>query len=407
MKKLALSLIFISLVTAAFADLYKPHRVFEIGVDAEVSVANNYLSPSEVLVKDLVIDLQKISDGIKDNGLLFDFNTKEKVFINLNISSHYRFGLFTGVEANGQMNLEQGLFKFLSTGMKVGDNLDFVLSGYTDAFYDVGLSFQTIIKDYGVKIAPSYYVPIAYMPQVKAKGSFSTSADGKIKMEAKAPVVLYTAIDMKGVLEDDEDINLDIPSILSNGGMDLTFEVERNILHGFNVGVFGRVPVVPGKLTHKTSMDVDAYFYEKNILGIMEDGEEHDHDVEIGDKEYEDVSYKIARPMRFGVEASYKPFGDSIFLQSSLDLAVRNLFTPADKIIYPEYDFSATFGLKKITSLTFGTAYQDMIFSHYIGYMLNFRLIELNARVAVSSSDFIHSFGISGVKAYAGVRIGY
>ena len=83
----------------SFAEIEDHHRYFEIGVDATAGVSNNCFKVSDVLVKDLVIDLRKIAETMPDNGLVLDFagsalgyisyNLKDRFALNFNFGSIY------------------------------------------------------------------------------------------------------------------------------------------------------------------------------------------------------------------------------------------------------------------------------------------------------------------------------
>ena len=69
MKKLILSfVVFTSLICASFAENFFAHRFFEIKVDVPVEVSNNLLGITDIMKKDVVIDLAEIADNVKDKG---------------------------------------------------------------------------------------------------------------------------------------------------------------------------------------------------------------------------------------------------------------------------------------------------------------------------------------------------
>ena len=133
------------ILPAAFADLYKPHRIFEIGFDSELLFANSSFGLKDVMKKKLEIDLQQISSDIPKDGFKFNLNERELFLINLNASSRFRFGFYTGVESYSNLSISKSLFDLLSDGLAVGESHTYDVSGCSDMFFDVGLSFQTII----------------------------------------------------------------------------------------------------------------------------------------------------------------------------------------------------------------------------------------------------------------------
>ena len=61
MKKIILNILAFVFVFLGFsgAELYKPHRIFEIGSDTEFALANSHFKLGDFMVKDLVIDIRE------------------------------------------------------------------------------------------------------------------------------------------------------------------------------------------------------------------------------------------------------------------------------------------------------------------------------------------------------------
>lgn len=408
-----------AVLSSAGADLYKPHRIFEIGSDTEVLAANSHFKLDEIMVKDLVIDVKDWYDSMPDKGLSFATHVSEKAFMNVNATSHVRLSFFTGAEVNGYFNLDKELFRILAEGTDLNEDEKFELNFYGDAFYDAGFSFQTLIRDFGVKISPAVYVPLVYVRPTTASAHLEMSEDGRISAKAEAPVKIFTAVDMKGTFDGDDDDDdeeeseewydeISAAELLRNAGFDLSFEVERNFFHGFNASVFGRIPILPGKLKHKMTTNLSAYFYETNALGIIEgeDIEAHDFDYDTDDFEYSDANEKVFRPLRLGLQASYRPFGEWITIRPRLNFVLRDPYS-SDIQFFPEYDLTAELSLFEILGLSIGTGYDYKIFSQHLGIMLNLRAVEILAKVSLASTDFVNSFKYAGAGGFVGVRIGF
>jgi hypothetical protein len=74
----------------------------------------------------------------------------------------------------------------------------------------------------------------------------------------------------------------------------------------------------------------------------------------------------------------------------------------------PHFNYSLTGELNAwIFLLRLFTAYDELIFKHGFMIGLNFRVIEIDVGANVRSRDFAQSFGMSGVGAWLGVRIGF
>ncbi|WP_294431819.1 hypothetical protein [uncultured Treponema sp.] len=391
--------------------LSKPHRIFEIGVDSNSMTANSSFGLKDVLKKHIELDLKKLADEMPNDGFSVAFNNSETAFINLNVSSRFRFSIFSGLESSGHFNIEKDIFDFLGNGMNVGEKKTVDVTGNADIFYNMGISFQTIIKGYGIKFKPSYFVPIAYVPKTTATSYVYTTEDGHIVAKAEANVDVYTSVDMHDFMEEKKSVDildLSASNLLSNGGFDFAIEIERNWLHGLNAGLYTRIPLITGTLKNKMSTRVWAVFEETNALGYLNDTESHTNEHGHDDFVYStNENLKVHRPLKLGLNATYMPFGDFFKIQPSVGLAVKNPFS-SDSIFYPEYslDFRLSL-LHRIFNFNLGTAYQNQIFQQRIGFGLNLRVLEVIAQASMCGTNILASFDRNGYAALVGVRIGF
>ena len=339
--------------------------------------------------------------------------------MNLNISSRFRFSFFTELESSVNLNVSKDLFDILGSGIELDETKSVDVTASADLFYTMGASFQTIIKGYGIRFTPTYFVPLMYVPKTSANTSLTMTSEGKIEAKASANVDVYTAVNMKDYKENDKSVSdEDIGAILSNGGFDFSFEIERNWLHGLNAGLYTRIPLVAGTLNYKMSTIAYASFYEDNLLEYVTDKEKekpkpnHGHvkpstygtENEEEGFEYSEDSYKAYRPLKFGLNATYMPWGRWFKIQPSLGFAVRNPYT-SDAIFYMEYALDCRLSAVK-EIFNFGTAYQNQIFQHRFGVGLNFRAIEILAQVSMCGTSFLSTFHTRGYGVFAGARIG-
>lgn len=415
MKKISriptcLLVFFLISLSLASADLYKPHRIFELGFDSDILFSNSSFGIKDFMKKNLEIDLQQLADDIPADGFRAATNFNELFVMNLNVNSRFRFGFFTGIESHSNFSISKDLFNLISDGLSVDDSRTAKVSGSADMFLNIGASFQTIISGYGVKFTPTFFVPIFYIPDTTAKASVTTESSGLIRFDAEANVDIYTAVDMHDFMEEKKDVdNLDLSAgkLLSNGGFDLAFEIERNWLHGLNAGLYTRLPLVPGKLNYKMSTRVWAYFYEANALGYLNDTEEHKKDNGHDDFTYSEANYSVHRPLRLGLNASYTPFGEWFKIQPQLGFAVRNPYS-SDATFYAEYalDFRLSL-IKSIFNFNAGTAYQNQIFQQRFGFGLNLRALEVITQASLCGTTLKACFSRYGYGALVGFRIGF
>lgn len=416
-KLLCIACLTFSAASLLSAELYRPNRFVEFGVEATAGVSNNMWGIEDILTETLKIDLQEIADNLPDGGLTFDYLADANVFLNLNIGKNrgqnFRLSFFTGVSGSGYVNLEKEFFEILASGFSIGENKSFTLSGYADLFVNIGASFHTtLFKKYGITITPTYVVPIVYVDDATASVSFSTTADGQMKAEAKAPLTVYSALGLKKFIDNDfsaSDITGEISNILSNGGFDLTLEVERPVLKRLDMGVFTRIPIVPGTLHHKMTRTFYAYASEENLLDDLLNGNSRNRHLKYdkGETEYsEDASKSTFRPFRLGVEGAWRPFGAWCTFRPTLNLAVAHPYS-SNAIAYPEYALDAQVTLFNILGLNVGTAYENRVFVQRLGFMLNARVLQLDVKALFRSASFVNSFSYAGAGVCLGVRMGF
>ena len=76
-------------------------------------------------------------------------------------------------------------------------------------------------------------------------------------------------------------------------------------------------------------------------------------------------------------------------------------------MVYGEYNLSADFRLLNVVGLKFATAYENLIFKHSMGFMINAHVLEIDAGVQTRGAHFARSFGVTGFAAYVGLKAGF
>lgn len=405
MKRLLLSLATLCLFSSLGAELYIPNRYVEFGVEASAGASNNLYGAPDIMTETITIDLKKIADDFGRNGFVLDAFADTNVFFNLNLSPKFRLGLFTNVSGSAFVGVGKEFFDLLADGWSFGEKKEFTAIAYGDLFVNFGASFHTtFLEKYGITITPAYVVPIAYADDISAKVDFFTDESGTIQASAKASFALHTAFDL-------EDFSLDsaldrISGTAAKGGFDLAVAVERPVLKHLDVGIFGRIPIIPGRLDYKMSRTMTATFSEDNLIQRITDDGKFDYDYDEGETEYSKTTKYVFRPFKLGVEAAWRPFGNWCVFRPKLGLAVRHPYS-RQAIFYPEYALDAHITLFKVLGFQFGTAYEDRIFVQRAGIMLNARIFQIDVKALFRSEDFINSFRFAGAGAYVGLRVGF
>ncbi len=405
MKRLILSLATLCFFSSLGAELYVPNRYVEFGVEASAGASNNLYGASDILKETITIDLKKIASDLGRNGFVLDAFADTNAFFNLNLGPKFRLGLFANVSGSAFVGVGKEFFDLLADGWDFGEKKEFTATAYGDLFVNLGASFHTtIFEKYGITVTPAYVVPIAYADDASAKVDFFTDESGTIQASAEASFALHTAFDL-------EDFSVEsaidrISSVAAKGGFDLGFAVERPTIKSLDVGIYGRIPIIPGRLDYKMTRTMTAYFTEDNLIQRITDGEDFDYEYDEGEAEYSKSTKYVFRPLRLGVEAAWHPFGNWCVFRPKLGLAVRHPYS-RNAIFYPEYALDANVTLFKILGFQFGTAYEDRIFVQRVGIMLNARIFQIDVKALFRSEDFINSFRLAGAGAYVGLRVGF
>lgn len=403
MKKLVTTCLVLLATTLASADLYQQNRWIEFGLSGMAGASNSYFSITDVLKTHVVIDLRKIAEEMPQNGWNLDAVIDARAFFNLNFGRHFRLGFFSGVEGSGNVHFSNDLFALLGKGYNVGESKDFKIQSNGDIFAVTGFSFATRLYDFGITVTPAYVVPIVHIAEAMATVSFTNHANGYTRVEARAPVDIYTIIDMGD--NDDGSTSEQISTAVRNGGFDLSLAVERQVLRTLDVGMSVRIPIVPGHLHYRMETNMYARFTESNMLGFLEGTEEQSYEHGVDDVVYSCASVKVHRPFRLGTEAAWRPFGKWMVFRQELALVVRNPYT-SDSHVYPEYSLSAECSLFNIFTLNTATAYRNCVFEQSLGFMINARLLEIDMGAAFRSADFANSFNYTGAGVFVAVKVG-
>ena len=94
MKKLLVCFLTFICASLSFAELKRYDRKIELGIETEAGASNNFVRLTDLLVKDLVIDLDEFSNELSDDGFIIDFNANVKSWFALNFNEKFRLNFF-------------------------------------------------------------------------------------------------------------------------------------------------------------------------------------------------------------------------------------------------------------------------------------------------------------------------
>ena len=434
MKKLVVSFVlFISLISASFAENFFAHRFFEIKVDVPVNVSNNLIGLTDVLQESVVIDLPQMADNIKFVGAAIKANAAPSVSINLDIPRGLIFGLQVGAEADVGVGLSKDLFEFLGHGTtNMGNDFTMKTSNtYADLFATVAVKGGWNFKQSSIAFTGTAFSSLVHFD---AGNTFArvyiNEQENTFGYEANLDAKLYSA----ARTEDLSNVNTIVNAIKSNSGFDITGNYERDLFRFLSVGATARIPIVPSKLSTLYSVRTDTPYGGSisidQLLGTDSENEGGDTREEeegstttteekkdlLGEPEILAQPYSIHRPMKIGVSADFHPFGTLLTTTGYLGLGFRHPFAAAinkstggvdETQVYVDYSIAGRLSLWNILSLTLSHSYLDEIFKNELALALNIRLVEVDAGVSFQSPSFTKSFTGAGVGAFVTVCVGF
>lgn len=422
-------------VNVVFAKGFFSNRIFELRADVPVNVSNNVFSMNDIMVKDLVIDLPKIADSVPKSGFNTIIETTPSVSTNLNIFG-LSIGANVGANAFVKLNIDKGLFDFLGSGYKAGDNLTIAVNPVADvfAFAEVPVGFK--IRRFKISVIPSLFIPIASVDDCNVGVTAYNLPDGTVGAKLNADINFYASglYDVAtGAVSFDSVPYTDYLGFDIGGSMEMPFLMEDLTLR-----VDARVPILPGKLTKKGNMTY-KYDFEKKISELItppaEDGTSEsgtgsttpapdpaptpdpvpaDPSKPEGESPAPDFTpeitdlaepYVINRPLKIAAYGIYNPV-KLLTLVGGGGVGIRRPFTDS-YYVYPEYYFSATVSLLDILKASVSTEYTDEIFKHELTGIVNLRFFELDLGVSLESGNFAQSFNMAGLGAKVGVVLGF
>ncbi len=439
--------------SAVFAQLYPPKRIFEFGTNIKFSAEQNALSVTDIFVENLVIDFTEIAEGFNGKGFVLDSDTQADAFINFNLGKRWGFGLSADINAGMEFGVGQGFWDFLAYGnwnetTGAPSDSEFELSLSLESFAEFSAPLKFGIKNLGIKITPTYYIPLAYVPYTSAAVVVSpgNSSNGKtLTATGTAAFDLYSIINFDGFLTindgtpsfDTESLSEAFSDMLSNagqaaiellqsGGLSLGICADYPIFNTLTLGAYADVPISAGKLFYKASgtvtatADVDGLL--NSVLGTessssdssSEDGSSdlYSIDYSVSDITYSELeeAYSVRKPLRLGLEAAWRPFGSWFTIRGMLGYAARNPFGEDwnwKKSMFMEYGAGLDVSILYVLRLYASTSYIDKVFAQQIGLGLNIRAAEVTLKIASSGTSLAQSFGVGGAKAALGITMGF
>lgn len=403
MKKILAFLFTVTLIsTAAFSKNFFSQRFFEIKTGTSLDFSNNLFAANEFMKKDLVIDLRKIADECPESGFNLRADIEPSLELNLNIRD-FHLGFAAGVEMYESMAVGKDLFDFLGYGNTIGDTLDFTCDNDADvfAFSQVDVGFR--LGKLKIHVQPAVFLPIISIRGVGGKASVINDTDGNLIVDVDMDMDVYSIVELKS--EDKKSIKFETDkieeSLRSGYGFDLGGSVAYNLSKSFFVEATCRIPVYPGYLDNKAT--VNGGFDYKVKLTDFESSEKETKDITITN---EKEKLSMHRPLKLNLYVDKNLLGSLFNARAGAGFGIRRPFC-SEAIFYPEYYLGFTLNLIDIFKLGVSTQYKDQLFIHQVGTTLNIRVLQIDLGLSSQSTSFTKSMSVAGIGAYAYVSMGF
>jgi hypothetical protein len=418
MKKL----LFMCLFAAALLPLQaeKPKRYFEIGTDVDAGAANNYLGLADFFNKERVVVIEP--EKIADDGFWISGAGGTDVFLNINFGEKFGLGFFTGLDFAIYGNVSAEIFKLLAEGNENMRDFSGTISAGASVFVDAGLATRFQFGRLSLGLSPAVYFPLMYVPPPTISYQVDTREGVNARVSVDANV--YTPYSLEDVFrtdsEDDSSGGGSFPftmnevwRLLETWGLDVSLNAEYRFRPKLDFGgSITNLPLYAATLHHGLNYQLNytaAPFEGKSLSDLLNgDGFQLESPSTDDPVFYDDLSFRVFRPLRFDFYLLYRPLTTQrIVLKPHIGFSALTVFGyEADKMCF-NAGLEAQLNLKRIFMLSLATGYQEKLWRHRLGLMLNLRVFELDLGIALQSQDFVGSFLIRGAGAYVGLRFGF
>ena len=352
-------------------------RMVELGLNANVGLANDQLIGSDIFQETLVLNLDNLRDGLRMNlgakvsPLFFNFNWKDR----------WGLGIFINAEALGSAAFSGNM---LTLRTAQNDRFD----GGGAVFAEAGLQSFFHIKKFRIKIRPSGFYPLFY---AQPDMSYSFKNGDVLDADIQYNMTVYSAFSLKTFSQ-----------LSAQPGFDIGAGVEYPLLPFLDLGLdLIHIPLVPAVLKD--------YMRAKGSVGIETDnffgadmGELFSNDMDIT---YGVGEKSVFRPFKTLLRADYRPFNTRLFsVIPSAGFSYNPLYIQP---FSPEGGVHFRLDLSNLFITTLGVQYEDRLWKNSIDLTFNFRFVELGIGIGMQSQDFLKSWQMSGLSASLGLKLGW
>ena len=279
-----------------YAENLRPaHRYFEIGFAVNAGLSNNTLTAKDLLKKELIIDLNKLSDNMPKKGLRFDADADLSMFMNLNLKNGVHAGLNMGTDFYGNITVSKGIFDFLGNGNDLGEKIKSDGSFSGDVFTYVTTSAGFKLNRILFKVSPSVFAPLLHIESSDTRASFVNAPDGSIKAVLSSDLKIYSYTDISSFFDKNSSASFD-PADMSGTkfGFDMEVSAELPVFRTLQCGGYMRIPVVPGRLNNMTTAVFSMEYEAENIIPVLQNDSSKKSGYNISDTAFSKMKYGSA-----------------------------------------------------------------------------------------------------------------
>jgi hypothetical protein len=359
----------------------RKNRMIELGLNADLGFANNYLSGPEIFQETLVLDLDKLEDGLE----VHLGGTVSPLYFNFNRNDNWGFGIFVNAEVLGNADISGNMLT-----LSEAENDKFGVGAAV--FAEAGLHGFFHIKKFRIKIRPAGFYPLIYTePDMSYTFKNGTDSTGVLKADFTYNMLIYTASSLESSGQ-----------LTAQPGVDLGAGVDYPLFSFLDLGMdVIHIPLVPAVMRDYMSIKGSTGIETDNIF---------DADLENllstkTDTKYGSGEKYVIRPFKTRLYADYRPFKTRLFaLVPSAGFAYSPLYV---QNFFPEGGLGLRLDLANIFIATLGVNYEDRLWKNSIDLALNLRAFGLDLGVAMQSQDFIKSWQLNGLAASLGLKFGW
>jgi hypothetical protein len=413
-----------------------PNRNFETGIlNINLGASNNFMTTFEFFKEKVTIDIDKFSNGLNINTSFF----LSPVFFNYNKKDKWGYGLSTGLDVFGVVDLNGNMLAFHEANSANSD----VGAG---VFAEVNVHGFVTVQKFKIKVKPAVYYPLLYaLPKNFSYTYENKEVDGKVDtyinmeldMRVFTPFPMDKDYDFKDILNIFGTIKDTITDISARPGLDISIGAEYPLSEAlgltekfsfldFDVGIdFINIPLYRSVMEDYIPIIANLGNGDEpiDIFHGMLSGDSEEIDLEkyyniiIGDPEKDKI--KITRPFKMIISANWRPFGSPLKADSNEINKLKRewlIFTPMlgfaiNPIYYQPVSFEG--GIKTrfsfvnffIAALNIG--YYDRLWKNSLDLAVNLRLFEIDIGASMQSADFLKSWSGGGFGASFGLKFGW